>query len=172
MIKEYYSKWDSNINSPHTYGVRYCPCGPIATNPCRPTACISLTLSPSDHGSSTELLPLTGPLKETPNSKLLTPNSFYATPPPSPSFIFHFQFFNSSHNPHITVHNTKTTSFHVIGEILYLCTFLITINMKKIIVIAALFLGTIAIFAACDTQHKCAAYGHYACYEAPADIEE
>jgi len=44
--------------------------------------------------------------------------------------------------------------------------------MKKIIVIAALFLGTIAIFAACDTQHKCAAYGHYACYEAPADVAE
>ena len=25
---------------PHTYGVRYCPCGPFATDPCRPTACI------------------------------------------------------------------------------------------------------------------------------------
>ncbi|MCR4857850.1 MAG: hypothetical protein K5890_06610 [Bacteroidales bacterium] len=24
---------------PHTYGVRFCPCGSFATNPCRPTAC-------------------------------------------------------------------------------------------------------------------------------------
>ena len=50
--------------------------------------------------------------------------------------------------------------------------FIYSAIMKKIIVIAALFLGTIAVFAACDTQHKCAAYGHYAYYEAPADIEE
>ena len=27
---------------PHTYGVRICPCGSFATEPCRPTACISL----------------------------------------------------------------------------------------------------------------------------------
>ena len=55
-------------HSPHTSGVRYCPCGSVAANTCRPTACIHITLSPSDHGSSPELLPLTGPLKETPNS--------------------------------------------------------------------------------------------------------
>lgn len=44
--------------------------------------------------------------------------------------------------------------------------------MKKIIVLVALFFCTLAIFSACDTQHKCAAYGHYACYEAPVDQAE
>lgn len=38
--------------------------------------------------------------------------------------------------------------------------------MKKIIVLAVLFLGGLAIFSACDTQHHCAAYGHYAYYDA------
>ena len=50
--------------------------------------------------------------------------------------------------------------------------FIYSAIMKKILVIAVLLLGGIAIFSACDTQHKCAAYGHYACYEAPADIVE
>lgn len=44
--------------------------------------------------------------------------------------------------------------------------------MKKIIVLAAMFLCGLAIFSACDTQHKCAAYGHYTYYEAPANVAE
>ncbi len=31
---------------PHTYGVRVCPCAAVATEPCRPTACISRAHSP------------------------------------------------------------------------------------------------------------------------------
>ena len=31
---------------PHTCGVRVCPCAAIATDPCRPTACISLAQTP------------------------------------------------------------------------------------------------------------------------------
>ncbi|MBR4787579.1 MAG: RHS repeat-associated core domain-containing protein [Bacteroidales bacterium] len=33
---------------PHTYGVRVCPCAAVATEPCRPTACISLAHPPAD----------------------------------------------------------------------------------------------------------------------------
>jgi hypothetical protein len=40
--------------------------------------------------------------------------------------------------------------------------------MKKNIVLAFLFLFAIAIFAACDTQRGCAAYGHYQCYPSTA----
>ncbi len=43
--------------------------------------------------------------------------------------------------------------------------------MKKIIIIAVLLLGGVATFSACDTQHKCAAYGHYSLYQAPTDID-
>ncbi|MBR4136309.1 MAG: hypothetical protein IKU03_07875 [Bacteroidales bacterium] len=38
-------------NSPHTSGVRYCSCGPIATHPCRPTACTERATPPSVHCS-------------------------------------------------------------------------------------------------------------------------
>lgn len=38
--------------------------------------------------------------------------------------------------------------------------------MKKIIVLGALFFCALVVFSACDTQHRCAAYGHYAYYEA------
>ena len=48
---------------PHTSGVRYCPCGSFATEPCRPTACTEHTTPP--------------PFTSTSNSKLLTPNWFY-----------------------------------------------------------------------------------------------
>jgi len=37
--------------------------------------------------------------------------------------------------------------------------------MKKIIVLIALFFCAIAVLSSCDTQQKCAAYGHYAYYE-------
>ena len=40
--------------------------------------------------------------------------------------------------------------------------------MKKIIVLDILFLGSILVFSACDTQKRCAAYGHYS-YVMPAD---
>ena len=36
---------------PHTYGVRVCSCAAFSTEPCRPTACISVTQSPSVHCS-------------------------------------------------------------------------------------------------------------------------
>ena len=36
---------------PHTYGVRVCSCISIATEPCRPTVCISVTQTPSVHCS-------------------------------------------------------------------------------------------------------------------------
>ena len=48
---------------PHTSGVRYCPCGSFATEPCRPTACTEHTTPP--------------PFTSTSNSKLLTPNWIY-----------------------------------------------------------------------------------------------
>ncbi len=35
--------------------------------------------------------------------------------------------------------------------------------MKKFIVLIVVFFGMLVAFSACDTQHKCAAYGHYAC---------
>ncbi len=38
--------------------------------------------------------------------------------------------------------------------------------MKKIIVLIAVIFFGVAIFSACDTQHKCAAYGHYAYHQA------
>ena len=41
-------------------------------------------------------------------------------------------------------------------------------KMKKIIALAILILGSVLIFSACDTQHKCAAYGHYS-YNMPAE---
>lgn len=44
--------------------------------------------------------------------------------------------------------------------------------MKKIIVLVVVFFGALAVFSACDTQHKCAAYGHYTYYEAPANPAE
>lgn len=51
----------------------------------------------------------------------------------------------------------------------YLCRFIIkTRKMKKIIVLALLALGSVLVFSACDTQHRCAAYGHYA-YHMPAE---
>ena len=39
----------TRIKCLHTYGVRYCPCCPFATKPCRPTACFSLAQPPADH---------------------------------------------------------------------------------------------------------------------------
>ncbi len=39
--------------------------------------------------------------------------------------------------------------------------------MKKIIVLVAVIFFGLALFSACDTQHKCAAYGHYTYYQAP-----
>jgi len=39
-------------------------------------------------------------------------------------------------------------------------------KMKKIIVLIAVIFFGVAIFSACDTQHKCAAYGHYAYHQA------
>lgn len=38
-------------------------------------------------------------------------------------------------------------------------------TMKRIIVLIVMFFFAGALFTACDTQKKCAAYGHYACYE-------
>jgi hypothetical protein len=40
--------------------------------------------------------------------------------------------------------------------------------MKKIIAFGLLLLGSVLIFSACDTQKRCAAYGHYT-YYAPAE---
>ena len=48
---------------PHTYGVRLGPCGSLATNTCRPTACAKRDTP--------------APYPSTANSKLLTPNWFY-----------------------------------------------------------------------------------------------
>ena len=33
--------------------------------------------------------------------------------------------------------------------------------MKKILLVLGVFFTTLLIFSACNTQHKCAAYGHY-----------
>ncbi len=50
----------------------------------------------------------------------------------------------------------------------YLCTLKNNITeMKKIIVLIAVIFFGLALFSACDTQHKCAAYGHYSYYQAP-----
>ncbi|MBQ3735144.1 MAG: hypothetical protein II859_14445 [Bacteroidales bacterium] len=40
--------------------------------------------------------------------------------------------------------------------------------MKKIIAFAIVLLSAVFVFSACDTQHKCAAYGHYS-YNMPAE---
>ena len=40
--------------------------------------------------------------------------------------------------------------------------------MKKIIALFVLFLGSVLVFSTCDTQKRCAAYGHYT-YFAPAE---
>lgn len=45
------------------------------------------------------------------------------------------------------------------------------IKMKKIIALAIMLLGSVLIFSACDTQHRCAAYGHYS-YNMPADAPD
>lgn len=39
--------------------------------------------------------------------------------------------------------------------------------MKKFIVLIMTFFCVIAVFSACDTQKKCAAYGVYTYYETP-----
>ena len=59
----YVSVRSAGPGSPHTSGVRYCPCGPIATKPHRPTACTEHSTPP--------------PFTSTANSKLLTPNWIY-----------------------------------------------------------------------------------------------
>jgi hypothetical protein len=41
-------------------------------------------------------------------------------------------------------------------------------KMKKIIVFGILLLGSVLVFSACDTQKRCAAYGHYS-YVMPSD---
>ena len=43
--------------------------------------------------------------------------------------------------------------------------------MKKIIAFVILILGTVLVFSACDTQHRCAAYGHYT-YNMPAEVSD
>jgi hypothetical protein len=40
--------------------------------------------------------------------------------------------------------------------------------MKKVIALGLLFLGSVFIFSACETQHRCAAYGHYS-YNMPVE---
>ena len=41
-------------------------------------------------------------------------------------------------------------------------------KMKKIIVFGILLLGSVLVFSACDTQKRCAAYGHYS-YAMPSE---
>lgn len=41
-------------------------------------------------------------------------------------------------------------------------------KMKKIIVFGILLLGSVLVFSACDTQKRCAAYGHYS-YVMPSE---
>lgn len=54
----------------------------------------------------------------------------------------------------------------------YFCAFEKRITkMKKIIVLLAVFFLGLAVLSACDTQHKCAAYGHYSYYQ-PQDTPE
>lgn len=62
---------------------------------------------------------------------------------------------------------------------MYVRVFLITFaklkiitKMKKIIVLACLFFCGLFLLSACDTQKKCAAYGHYQCYPSSAVVEE
>lgn len=43
--------------------------------------------------------------------------------------------------------------------------------MKKIIVLLVAFFCAVAAFSACDTQEKCAAYGHYTYYETPVTYD-
>ena len=40
--------------------------------------------------------------------------------------------------------------------------------MKKIIAFGILLLGSVLLFSACDTQKRCAAYGHYS-YNMPVE---
>ena len=42
--------------------------------------------------------------------------------------------------------------------------------MKKVLLVLGVFLTALVIFSACDTQHKCAAYGHYS--EVVTDVEQ
>lgn len=42
-------------------------------------------------------------------------------------------------------------------------------NMKKLLVILALIFVGILTFSACESQHKCAAYGYYSEYNANAN---
>lgn len=43
--------------------------------------------------------------------------------------------------------------------------------MKKIIAFVIVILGTVLVFSACDTQHRCAAYGHYT-YNMPTEASD
>jgi len=55
----------------------------------------------------------------------------------------------------------------------YICTLEKRITkMKKIIVLLAVFFLGLAVFSACDTQRKCAAYGHYSYYQPQETPEE
>lgn len=44
--------------------------------------------------------------------------------------------------------------------------------MKKIIVLVVLFFFGVALLSSCETQKKCAAYGHYTYYPAPSETLE
>ena len=42
--------------------------------------------------------------------------------------------------------------------------------MKKVLLVLGVILTALMIFSSCDTQHKCAAYGHYT--EVVTDMEQ
>ena len=42
--------------------------------------------------------------------------------------------------------------------------------MKKVLLVLGVFFTAVLIFSACDTQHKCAAYGHYT--EVVSDMDQ
>lgn len=42
--------------------------------------------------------------------------------------------------------------------------------MKRVLIALGFFFMAIMVFSACDTQHRCAAYGHYT--EVVADMEQ
>ncbi|MDY6326489.1 MAG: hypothetical protein SPL47_04145 [Bacteroidales bacterium] len=42
--------------------------------------------------------------------------------------------------------------------------------MKKIIAVFAVLSAMVFVFSACDTQHRCAAYGHYS-YNMPVESQ-
>lgn len=70
-----------------------------------------------------------------------------------------------------TAAKIRFLSLHPIKS--YFCRFIIIKyknikKMKKIIALAILFIGSVLIFSACDTQKRCAAYGHYS-YNMPAE---